>query len=118
MDMVKQALAAIAGSAMLAGCLTDPNIVYVPDTEMVDTENETDGDGEDGTALLWQPQGYLFPGRDPGFPDHGRGCSAGFGLAQLDAGGPGGGAGGEGAHGGRHPWTGRRAGATGRAGQV
>ena len=51
MDTVKQALAGIAGSMLLAGCLTDPAIVYVPDTAEVETEDATEDDSGDDTTL-------------------------------------------------------------------
>ena len=60
MDTVKQALMGIIGSMALGGCLTDPNIIRVPDTQ----QEETAEDGDTGgTAAAWpatRPQGDLF----------------------------------------------------------
>ena len=50
MDMVKQALAAIVGSLVLGGCLTDPNIVYVPQTQQEESDQDEDSGGG---AALW-----------------------------------------------------------------
>lgn len=74
MDMVKQALMGIVASMALGGCLTDPNIVYVPDTQ--EEEADQDEDNSQGAAwwpadrlpLEWgvptgQPNGSALPGR-------------------------------------------------------
>jgi hypothetical protein len=52
---MKQTFAGIVGSLILAGCLSDPNIVYVPDT--TDTEDEDDTE----TAMLWSAPDYPAP---------------------------------------------------------
>ena len=51
MDMVKQALMGLVASMALGGCLTDPNIVYVPDTQ----EEEADQDEDNSQGAAWWP---------------------------------------------------------------
>lgn len=47
MDMITQTLAALIGSIALAGCLTDPTLVNVPQPVATDMpENGLDDDGE------------------------------------------------------------------------
>ncbi|MCH7812632.1 MAG: hypothetical protein IID40_01295 [Planctomycetes bacterium] len=61
MDTIKQTMAALLGSWALSGCLTDPGIVQVPDTqEEADLLDQGDGD-DDGTARLWPMEGRLPP---------------------------------------------------------
>jgi len=59
-DTVKQSFAGIFASLALAGCLSDPRIVNVPDTgveEQAADENPDDadnaGDGDDQSAGVW-----------------------------------------------------------------
>ena len=73
MDMVKQALMGIVASMALGGCLTDPNVVYVPDTQEEVDQDEDNSQGAawwptDGLPLEWgvptgQPDGSALPGR-------------------------------------------------------
>ena len=66
--MVKQALAAIVGSLVLGGCLTDPNIVYVPQTQQEEPDQHEDSSGD---AALWptdsSPAQWGVPRGHPAF---------------------------------------------------
>ncbi|MCP4250627.1 MAG: hypothetical protein GY778_26595 [bacterium] len=63
MDTMKQTFAALLGSWALSGCLTDPDVVYVPDTQEEEADLQDQGDGaDDGTARLWHLEGWLPPG--------------------------------------------------------
>ncbi|HUU83948.1 MAG TPA: hypothetical protein VM243_10635 [Phycisphaerae bacterium] len=83
MDTVKQSLAGIVGSMVLAGCLTDPNVVYVPQTE---EEEPADEDANtNGSAAVW-PIDVLTPGGDVQGEQPVRvGCCDGTLLAQSPA---------------------------------
>ena len=55
MDTVKQSLAAIVGSVLLAGCLNNANFAYVP------SQSEAEDDSE--TAAAWSSAFQLAPER-------------------------------------------------------
>lgn len=62
MDTIKQTMAALLGSWALSGCLTDPTIVNVPDTQEEEADLLDEGDGaDDGTARLWPMEGWASP---------------------------------------------------------
>ena len=60
MDMIKQSLAALVGSVILAGCLSDQPVLTVPSF----TEPE-DEDEDNETASLW-PTALPLPPARPG----------------------------------------------------
>ena len=56
MDTIKQTLAAIVGSVILSGCLSDQPVLTVPSL------TESGGEGEDNeTASLWAADSLVLP---------------------------------------------------------
>ena len=50
MDTVKQSLAALVGSFVLAGCLSSPNVAVLPDAD--ETEENSEGQNGEATSSL------------------------------------------------------------------
>ncbi len=73
MDMIKQTLAAFLGSIALAGCLTDPSLVNVPQpvsTDLVEDGSDTDGEPLVLAPVDSQPTGAaVAPRPSPGLDD-------------------------------------------------
>ncbi len=61
-DTVKQALAGIIGSMALAGCLSDPAILQVPEAEVEEVDPD---EGSGGGASIWPTDQFLRPGSVP-----------------------------------------------------